>query len=545
MPTQVTDPAILAQLNGGSSGSQQVTDPAVLAQLDAQPSMMQTLAASPLGRFAHDAVLSIPAGLASVLAKIDPTGGAVQPAIDRSDASYQAALAANRNRPGYAQARQAADAQRAIGGGSGASDQVISTFAPTMAGIAGGVSGLFGGSQAAINASNAAADAQSASQGVFAAQRPIASTAAQVAGGFLAGPEGAAARLPAYAGDNALVTRAVNGPTMGPLTKNPNVGQAVPTIAGLKAQAKAAYDAIDNSGQIISAPSYDAMVAGLKTKLANEGIDATLHPNALAAFKRLDSATGQPITFKGIDTQRKIAGDAIGAAATNKADQRLGYVVQDHIDDFVNRLQPSDLVAGQGAADPAQTVAALNDARGLYSRASQAQTIQNNLNKAALKSKMYSQSGLENATRAQFRQLALNDKAMSRLSPAVQQAVKDVATGSPVSNLLRAIGKYAPHGPVATAAGMGMGALAGGMMGAAEGGLASAAIPIAGEIARMGATRLTSAAAQKALDIASLGKTRLPAILPVHPLALPSIPASGQFPVGLFGSGLIAQQQNQ
>lgn len=502
-----------------------------------QPTTMQTIAASPVGRLVHDLPVSMVEGLTSLAAHHTPfigspaLGDLADKGVAAIEAPYQAALAAQRNRPGYAAARQQADAQKAQMG-SGMTDQMIAPVAPAVAGTLGG---LFGGS---LNASNAAADAQTAAQGNYAKANPISAMAGQALGGLLAGPAGASSRVPVAAGDSALLNRAAGlNPANMVAAKPP-----VPTIAQLKSQAKAAYDKVDNSGQIISTPSYDGMVADLKTKLANEGIDTTLHPNAMAAYKRLDGATGQNITFKGIDTLRRVAGDAISAAGQNKADQRIGYLIQDHIDDFVNRLQPSDLVAGQGATDPAATVSSLNDARGLYARASQAQTIQNQLDKAALKSKMYSQSGLENATRAQFRQLALNDKAMARLSPDVRQAVKDVATGSPVSNVLRAVGKYAPHGPVATALGMGTGAMMGGMMGAAEGGLMSTAVPIVGEMARVGATKMTQAAAQRALETAALGRSAsLP--LPQPILRLPNLTPQSRLPLGMFGSSLAMQNQ--
>lgn len=471
-----------------------------------QPTLLQTLGASPLGRFAHDAIAQPIAGLAGLLSKIDPTGGAVEPMAAKAEGTYQAALAAQRNRPGYADARAKADAVNAkssplVGNRGGLTDQLIAPFTSTMAGVAGIPGGL--------NAMNANADAQTAAQGDYQKRHPILSTGAQLAGGLLMAPK-------------------LNAPAA--------VGSVAPSIATLKNDARAAYNVADNSGHIVAAPSYDTMVADLQAKLANEGIDKTLHPNSLAAYQRLADAKGMPITFKGLDTQRKIAGDAIGASATNKADQRLGYIIQDHIDDFVGNLKQADILGG---ADPKAAINALTDARDAWSRASQAQTIQTQIDKAALKAKGYSQSGMENALRAQFRQLALNSKGMSKLSPEVQEAVKAVAKGSPTGNILRAIGKYAPHGPISTMAGMGIGSMLGGVAGAAEGGMASLVVPAVGEAARMGATKITREAAQRAMDTAALGK-RPPMTPPL--LGAPSAP--GQLPYGL-SLPLLMQTQRQ
>lgn len=483
-----------------------------------QPTVIDRIVGSPVGRLIHDAVVQPLAGAADLMTKAQLIGSGIPadkitPGSNMVEQPYQAALAANRNTPGYATARAHAD-KVAAAKGSGLSDQLL---APYMPAIAGTVGGLFGGS---LDVANASADAQTAAQNAYATQHPIASTAAQLAGGFMAGPE--MAKLPA----------SVPTPAK----------QVAPSITDLKAAARQAYDAADNSGVIISQPSYDSMVNGLKTKLADEGIDKTLHPNALAAYNRLEQAKGSPITLKGMETLRRVAGDAIGASGMNGSDKRLGYIIQNAIDDHMASLTPADVLPG--SIDPAQAIDQLSTARDYWSRAAQADIIQKQIDKAGLKAQQYSQSGTENALRAQFRQLSLNDKAMSRLSPPVRQAVKDVAKGSPVGNILRAIGKYAPHGPVATLSGMGIGSMLGGVGGAAEGGLASLAVPAIGELARTGATRMTTAAAQRALDTAALGNTMLPHVS-TAPFQAPAITAQSRIPYGLFGSMGMLQAQHQ
>lgn len=498
--TPVTDPAILAQLNG--TPGKPVTDPAVLAQLNgqqagAQPTMLQTLGASPVGRFAHDFVLPMISTPARLLAKIDPTGGSVEPMAAKAEGTYQDALAAQRNRPGYADARAQADAQAQARGAGGITDQFLSTLAPTMAGTA----GLFGG----LNASNAAADAQTAAQDRYAAANPKTSTAANIAGGLLAVPDGGLPPLP---------------------IKAPK--QIAPSISKLRADASTAYDAAHNSGVVASAPSYDNMVADLNTKLAARGIDPTLHPNSTAVLKRLNDSTGAPIDFQGLDTQRRIAGHGVDASGLNKSDKAMSRAIQDHIDDYVDNLKPADLAAGN---DPTQAVSDLNNARDLYSRSAKASTIQSLIDKAGVNGSNYTASGLENSLRVQFRKLANNDRGMSRFTSAEQDAIKRVATGgSPTSmnNALRYLGKFSPQGFFPAVTEMGAVAL---------GGPAALAIPAAGFAGRMGATAMTKAAAQRALDMAALGKsaTALPSAAPLH---LPQLTQRSAVPLGLFGSSL-------
>jgi len=83
MATEVTDPALLAQLNGVPQGPREVTDPALLAQLNGQPDRMDTLGRQLglAGRAVINGVTGIPqmaadAGIAArnlVTGHVDPT----------------------------------------------------------------------------------------------------------------------------------------------------------------------------------------------------------------------------------------------------------------------------------------------------------------------------------------------------------------------------------------------------------------------------------------------------------------------------------------
>lgn len=580
-------------------------------KVDGQPSIMDRIASSPVGRFLHDNVaapvasaINGPAALGLNLANAIPDNGAdtaggmvvgthspqqPQP-VNQADplgteTSYQNALARNRNTPGYTAARTQADKQIALSP-TGLGDQLTAPFNSTLAGIAGLATG------GSLDTSNAAADAQEAAQKAYQAQHPLLSTAAQLAGGLLLSP-----RLP--------------GPASAPAAPK------APSIADLRAAAKASYDAVDNSGVRVAPDALNRLGDSVQDSFGSR-LDPTLHPDATAAYNRItqfatDGPKGDaPATFSDLDNLRRVVADA--AQSTKPADKAMARMMMDKIDDFVGNLKPADLdtslqdqlraeltaatgtkgqiakqikdievnkpgalaargAAGAGTRDqymglmdqlpqaetarqnalnafqnetdlinagPQATIDALSHAREMWSRASQASLIQSQIDKAGIKAAGYSQSGMENALRAQFKQLALNDRAMARLSPEVQQAVKDVAKGSPMGNVLRAVGKYAPHGPVSTAAGLGVGAMLGGPMGAAEGGMASLAVPMAGEAARAGATAMTKSAAQRALDTAALGQA--PTIS--APFRAPTLPTPNQLPYGL-PLPLLLQLQHQ
>lgn len=213
---EVTDPKILAQLNAGMS---EVTDPTILAQLNAsappaaklagpQPSAIDRAVGFPATRLAHDFIGKPLESLVTLLS--DPNGSAPMgydgPKGDVAglvEKPYQASLARNRNTPGYAAARAMADKVQAANS-HGGTDQMLAPVLPALAGAM-GVGGGF-------DAMNANADAQAASQGAYASANPKTAFGSQMLGGLLMSPQGSAARVPAYAGDNAMMTQMAHGP---------------------------------------------------------------------------------------------------------------------------------------------------------------------------------------------------------------------------------------------------------------------------------------------------------------------------------------------
>lgn len=553
------------------------------AASSSQPSFSQSLMSSPVGRFAHDALLPIVEGPARLLSKIDPTGGMVGPMLDKGEKSYQDALAASRNTPGYAAARSQADAIQA-GKGSGLTDQVIAPFVPSLAGATGG---LFGGS---MDAANASADAATDALKGYQTANPVSSTIAQVGGGFLGAPGGGA-----------------------PSIINATAREVAPSIVDLRAAAKAAYKKVDDSGVKVSTDSLNGMADSLEDKLS-ERLDPTLHPEATAAYNRVlkfktdqDKAVG-PASFTQLDNLRRVVADA--GNSIKPADRALARQIQDHVDDYVGNLTSADLdtsaldearsaltsatgakgqtakqiksievnkpgsLAARGAAGadtraqymalheqlpqleaqrqaalgdfntenaqitagPQDTIDALNSARDLWARSSKAQTLQNIIDKAKNNSTGFAQSGYENALRSGFRKLLNNDRGISRFSPPEVAAIKQVATGGSslsATNLLRQVGKLSPQGAVPILAEIG---LYGGL------GPAALAAPAAGIAGRTGATILQKAAAKRAVDLAAMGRG---AAIPLRnpPLQLPQLTSRSAIPLGLFGSSYATQNQ--
>lgn len=547
-----------------------------------QPSTLDRVVASPVGRFAHDVIGGAVHGAADI-GTMTPLTAAARPAVDMIagaiDAPYQGALARTRNAPGYAAARTQADRGQAARGGSGFTDQMLAPILPTLAGTV----GLLGGSDSA----NANADAQAQGQEAYAKAHPVLSFGANTLGSLLAGPEGGLPKL------GAIPAKA-----------------AAPSIADLRASAKQAYQQVDNSGVRVSTDSLNGMADSLQDKMADR-LDPTLHPEATAAYNRvMRYATDQPqaaapATFTQLDNLRRVVADAGGSI--KPADRALARQILDHVDDYVSGLSSVDLdtlaldqaratltsatgakgaaasqikaietnkpgaLAARGAAGadtratymglhdqlpqleagrqsalsdfnaenaqiqagPQSTIDALNSARDLWARSSKAQTLQKIIEKAKNNSSGFAQSGYENALRSGFRKLLNNERGIARFSPDEVAAIKQVATGgSPLSatNLLRQVGKLSPQGAIPLLSELAM-------VGAA--GPSALVVPAAGLAGRAGATALQSAAARRAVDLAAAGRgaTAIPA-RPV--LQLPRLPPNGSLPLGLFAPAAMA-----
>lgn len=259
--------------------------------------------------------------------------------------------------------------------------------------------------------------------------------------------------------------------------------------------AKDAYKRASDAGITLAPDSFASFQKKLSDTLGSEGIDPTLHPSATAALKRVVGTEG-PVSLDQLETLRKIAKDA--QASTAPADRRMGSIMVDQIDDYVDTLKDSDVVTG----NPEQA-AALKEARNLYSRKMKAEEIDTLIKRAELSAPNFSGSGMENALRTEFRGLAKNEKKMRRFSPEEQEAIKKVAVGGNVENALRMLGRFAPTGVVSTAISSGLGFMTGGPAGAAG-------LPALGAASRYGATKMTMRNARLAEELMRRGPKNSP-----------------------------------
>lgn len=292
--------------------------------------------------------------------------------------------------------------------------------------------------------------------------------------------EGTALETPA-----AIAASLLAGAAMGMLPRGVKGPARVQSLDELRNDAKAAYDRVEKLGTAaIAAPAFETQANNTFANLAKEGYDPVLHPKAAVALRRMDDLRGQNVSFNSLETMRKIAKDA--ASSADASERRIGTILIRQIDNMVDNL-------------PSNVSNEVREARNIYQRVKKTETVEELIQRAKDAAPNYSGSGYENAIRREFIRFVKDPDNLRGFSKEEIAALRNVAQGGPIENILRWAGKAAPTGIVSGAGSTGLGYLIGGPIGAA-------AVPAAGYLARAGATKLTDRNALIASELMRGGK---------------------------------------
>jgi hypothetical protein len=299
-----------------------------------------------------------------------------------------------------------------------------------------------------------------------------------------------------------------------------------PTVQELKGQAGQQYKFAEDVGAVFKKNSYNQFANKIESTLAKEGLDKTLQPRVFAALERIKDTKGGNVSLENMEILRRI-GQAAGSS-TDASERRLASILVDNLDDFVETAQPGQLAKGSSEA-----VKALTDARDLWKRAKKTEIIDDLVSSADLRAEAnFSQSGMENALRRKLVNLADNPKALRAFTKEEQNAIKVAAKGGPTQNLLRFVGKLAPTGIVSGGGSVGLGYLAGGPIGAVG-------LPLAGGIARQGATQLGLRNIEQLRNRLATGNAPIPQVTPRSLIGAREVAAPIINPI----TGLLSEEQ--
>lgn len=250
--------------------------------------------------------------------------------------------------------------------------------------------------------------------------------------------------------------------------------KAAPTVQQLEDEAGRLYEQAENSGVTFSQPVVKAKVDEITARALSEGIDPTIHPAATAALKRLQDAATRGLTVKEARTLRKVI-RAAEKDFKNEDQLRIGGIMRRQFDELLN------------------TVPELAPANALYTRASQGDLIETAYELAGSRAGQFSGSGFENALRTEFRALerAIIKGDLRGLPPDLVEAIRKVARGGKVENVLRFIGRFAPTNVVSSGLTYGVPFMIGNALGGpAVGAVAAGTAGMAGFGGRAAATAL-------------------------------------------------------
>jgi len=217
--------------------------------------------------------------------------------------------------------------------------------------------------------------------------------------------------------------------------------RAAPTVRELKDTARAFYDQADNAQVVLNQNPVNNVARRVRGDLGRMAYTPKLQPKIGTLLDELDvTLQGGDVTLQGIDNLRKMAGNI--ARDGNPTEMAMAGKVIEHIDDVIDNLKPSDIVAGN--ADDA--VSALKSARDNWRRASKGEMIQdaidNALNRAGSTN---SGANTENTVRQNIAAILRNKKKARLFTKEEQLAMLRVVRGGPLQNIARLVGSLSPE----------------------------------------------------------------------------------------------------
>lgn len=218
-------------------------------------------------------------------------------------------------------------------------------------------------------------------------------------------------------------------------------GKAVPdapTSAELEAARDAAYDAVDKSGARLSPQATMDMQDRVLNRLSQEQLSERRNPLAHSMAEDVLSLD-MPMVSE-VERLRQIIGSDVAGAA-DAGERRLGVSMKREISDFLDNVQPSDFVGGDGTA----AAQGLRAGRSAVQRLAKEDAITQALAKGERNAAASGTGGNEvNAMRQQIKAILNNPKARRGYSPSEIQSMEAIARGTLPLNAMRMIARLDP-----------------------------------------------------------------------------------------------------
>lgn len=256
--------------------------------------------------------------------------------------------------------------------------------------------------------------------------------------------------------------------------------ESAPQVEQIKDASRAIYKEIDDLSVTLKPKTTRSLLSKVVIRANKANVDEVLTPKSARVTKQFiaEIDSPQPKTISDIDQLRQRA--QIAAASPDPSDARVGAIMVDEIDDFLDNIPESGLI-GPDAKTAANVSQRYKVARNLWGRARRAELVSEAFDKAERGA-----SGFENGLRVQFRQILNNKKRARFFTKDELKSMDDVVKGADQTNILKLVGRLGFSEGGATN-------ILGGLGGMAV--LGPAAVPI-GQVSRKFAQKATKAAAQ-------------------------------------------------
>lgn len=383
MPTPVTDPALLAELNGGKTP---VSDPALLAQLNGEPERPK---------------FRLSAAITGIPREIGATA-------DRNLTAIERGLS---NRASKGSVEGLLDTGKAVLGGLGLVASPITGAARSIGGHT--MSYLTHKAGELINPEVAAKDDPA---------KMYEAAAGDVETALMAGKAGVP-RPPVVA-----------APTVAELKAASRAGYRAPEVAAVEINPQSTANLSVKIENDLAALGYRNRPSSPERAVFEE-VNGLIPPQGVSSVKVADLHSAQKAF--GIMARER---DAVGAPTPKAA---AASVAKQHLDDYLPNISQADVISG----DAVRAAEILTEAGKNWGAAKRGEQVDLQLTRAERQAAKSGMGGnVENAMRQKIATILDNPKRTVGFSPAEIQAMEDIVRGTRGRNALRAAGKLGVDG---------------------------------------------------------------------------------------------------
>lgn len=262
--------------------------------------------------------------------------------------------------------------------------------------------------------------------------------------------------------------------------KTPQLG-----VDDLKAASNASYKKAEQAGVVFNKTGVNRLTRNIVDDLTKHGFDPANEPGVMAVYRRLKGMKDGNVTFKGLDTLRKVASN--GFVPGNDSNNKVLSQIIGRIDELVDAADPATVLTG---SDPKAAAAIIKEARSMWGRARKLETVEKAVTRGAQNAASQVNADTSRTTMGQLKKVLQSEAKSRGFSPAEMKQLGTASGYSTGQRALHAVSGLLPRDK-----------LSAGIQGALTLGTGGATLPlqIAGMVAGFGAQKTSEHLARKSV----------------------------------------------